>query len=113
MPGAKGRNVFISGTAAIRGYATVAPHRLLPQLECTLENLRQISRSCGLAAVLDRGGRSTRHIKVYLRHAADQAAVAEVLERELVTKADHVSYLHADICREALLVEIEATLLGV
>ena len=113
VPGATGRTVFISGTAAIRGYATVAPHRLLPQLECTLENLRQLSRACGLGADLDRGGRSTRHFKVYLRHAADQAAVAEILERELVTKDDDVSYLHADICREALVVEIEATLLGV
>jgi hypothetical protein len=113
VPRTTGRTVFISGTAAIRGYATVAPHRLLPQLECTVENLRQLSRSCGLGSDLDRDGRSTRHFKVYLRHAADQPVVAEILERELVTKADHVSYLHADVCRESLLVEIEATLLGV
>jgi len=113
VPGANGRTVFISGTAAIRGYATVAPHQLLPQLECTLENLRQLSLACGIGPDLDRDGRSTRHFKVYLRHVADQAAVAEILERELVTKADQVSYLHADVCRESLVVEIEATLLGV
>lgn len=107
------RTLFISGTAAIRGHATLAPHRLLPQLECTLENLRRISATCGLGPNLDRGGRSARHFKVYLRHAADQATVAEVLERELLTKADQVSYLHADICRKDLVVEIEATLLGV
>ncbi|MEJ1972362.1 MAG: hypothetical protein WDM96_07840 [Lacunisphaera sp.] len=107
------RTVFISGTAAIRGHATVAPHRLQPQLECTLENLRQISSACGLGSDLARGSRAARQFKVYLRHAADQPAVATFLERELVTPADQVSYLHADICREGLLVEIEASLLGV
>jgi enamine deaminase RidA (YjgF/YER057c/UK114 family) len=105
--------VFISGTAAIRGHATIAPHELAPQLDCTLENLAEISQACGLGANLDRDGRSTRHFKVYLRHASDQPAVARVLEQRLVTKSDHVSYLQADICREPLLVEIEATLFGV
>jgi chorismate lyase/3-hydroxybenzoate synthase len=113
VAGPVSRTAFISGTAAIRGHATFAPHRLLPQVECTLENLRQISLTCGLGPNLDRGGRSARHFKVYVRHADDQAAVAEILERELLTKADQVSYLHADICREDLLVEIEVTLLGV
>ena len=107
------RTVFISGTAAIRGHATVAPHELHPQLDCTLENLAEISQACGLGPDLDRGGRSTRHFKVYLRHAADQPAVAAGLESRLVTKSDRVSYLQADICREPLLVEIEATLFGV
>ncbi len=108
-----GGPVFISGTAAIRGHATVAPHELAPQLDCTLENLAEISRACGLGSDLDRGGRSARHFKVYLRHAADQAAVAATLEQKLLQPADRVSYLHADICRAPLLVEIEATLLDV
>jgi chorismate lyase/3-hydroxybenzoate synthase len=107
------RTAFISGTAAIRGHATIAPHLLLPQLECTLENLRRISQTCGLGPNLDRAGRSARHFKVYLRHAADQPAVAEILDRELLAPADQVTYLQADICREPLIVEIEATLLGV
>ena len=104
------RTVFISGTAAIRGHATIAPHQLQPQLECTLENLRQISQSCGLGPDLARGGRAARHFKVYLRHAADQPQTAAFLQRELVRPVDHVSYLHADICREGLLVEIEVSL---
>jgi enamine deaminase RidA (YjgF/YER057c/UK114 family) len=102
--------VFISGTAAIRGHATIAPHQLAPQLDCTLENLAEISRACGLGPDLARG-RTSRHFKIYLRHAADQAAVAGALESRLVTKADRVSYLQADICRAPLLVEIEATLM--
>ena len=113
VPGPGHTTVFISGTAAIRGHATIAPYQVLPQLDCTLENLAEISQACGLGPGLDRNGRSARHFKVYLRHAADQPAVAHVLERQLVTKSDRVSYLQADICREPLLVEIEATLFGV
>jgi hypothetical protein len=105
------RTVFISGTAAIRGHATMAPNVLGPQLTCTLENLREISRACGLGSELERSTRTARHFKVYLRHAADQPEVETFLRHHLVTPADQVWYLHADICRSALLVEIEATLI--
>ena len=112
VPGANDATVFISGTAAIRGHATIAPDHTAAQLECTLENLREISNACGLGLALDQGSGSTRHFKVYLRHAADQPAVAAALEERLLTGADRVSYLQADICRTPLLVEIEATLFG-
>jgi hypothetical protein len=105
--------VFISGTAAIRGHATVAPHSTRQQLDCVLENLHEISRACGLGPGLDLGGGSTRHFKIYLRDAADQLMVAAGLEEKLLTGADHVSYLQADICRALLRVEIEASLFGV
>ena len=109
----KTATVFISGTAAIRGHATVAPNDLRGQLDCTMENLREISNACGLGPNLDRRGRAERHFKVYVRNAADQLAIATRLERELLGSSDRVSYLQADICRENLLVEIEATLFGV
>jgi hypothetical protein len=102
--------VFISGTAAIRGHATVAPDQLLPQLECTLGNLREISRVAGLTTDLGRGPGVRRFFKVYLRHAADQARAAAVLQERLLIESDQVTYLRADICRAALVVEIEATI---
>jgi enamine deaminase RidA (YjgF/YER057c/UK114 family) len=111
--GGKTATVFISGTAAIRGHATVAPNDLRGQMDCTMENLREISSACGLGPDLDRGGRAERHFKVYVRNAADQLAIATRLEREFLGSSDRVSYLQADICRETLLVEIEATLFGV
>jgi hypothetical protein len=114
VPGAgKTAAVFISGTAAIRGHATVAPNDLRGQLDCTVENLREISNACGLGPDLDRRGRAARHFKIYVRNAADQLAIATRLEREFLGSSDRVSYLQADICRETLLVEIEATLFGV
>jgi chorismate lyase / 3-hydroxybenzoate synthase len=112
-PGEDGATVFISGTAAIRGHATVAPDGIAGQLDCTLENLREISRACGLGSNFDDGGRSSRSFKVYIRRAADQPLVAAMLGERLLGEGDRVSYLHADICRKPLLVEIEATLQGV
>ncbi len=113
VPGPECAAVFISGTAAIRGHATVAPQQLRSQVDCTLENLREISTACALGQDLDRHGSSTRHFKIYLRHASDQPLVAARLDQELLKREDRVSYLQADICRTPLLVEIEATLFGV
>jgi chorismate lyase / 3-hydroxybenzoate synthase len=112
VPGPGNASVFISGTAAIRGHATVAPHSMRRQLECTLENLDEISCACGLGPTLDRGGGSSRHFKVYLRRSADQPLVAATLEERLLRSSDRVCYLRADICRRKLLVEIEASLFG-
>jgi hypothetical protein len=113
VSGPRNSTVFISGTAAIRGHATLASDRTDEQLDCTLENLAALSLACGLGPALDQNGRSFRHFKIYLRHAADQPAVAATLKKNLLRDADHVSYLHADICRASLLVEIEASLFGV
>lgn len=113
VPAGEGRSeVFISGTSSILGHATIAPTETLPQLACTLENLRGIATACGCGPDLAADRAAARHFKVYLRSAADLAAVQAVLERELLRPEDRVSYLRSDICRRELNVEIEATLLG-
>jgi chorismate lyase/3-hydroxybenzoate synthase len=101
---------FISGTSAIKGHQTIAPGRLEAQLECTLDNLRLISRKSGLGDNLGADRATQRQFKVYLRHAADYPAAREILDRSLVVSGDAVTYLNADICRAALNVEIEATI---
>ncbi len=113
VPGTEHATVFISGTAAIRGHVTVAPQSTRLQTECALENLAAISTACGLGAQLAAGRAATRHFKVYVRHAADQPAIAAALEERLFQDGDRISYIQSDICRAQLLVEIEATLLGV
>jgi chorismate lyase/3-hydroxybenzoate synthase len=102
--------VFISGTAAIRGHATMAPESTAAQLDCTIQNLRAIAGVCGLGHDFA-AGRRARHFKVYLRHAEDLAEVARTLEQQLFHATDRISYVQADICRASLRVEIEATLL--
>jgi len=99
---------FISGTSAVVGHETFAPHDTARQLDCTFENLRLISRAAGLGDKMGDGSGVQRHFKVYLRHAAELETVAHRVERGLLQPGDRVTYLEADICREALNVEIEA-----
>jgi len=106
------RYVFVSGTAAIKGHATIAPADLAGQITCTLDNLRLISRACGLGDELGAGPEWTRHFKIYLRHASDHAAADAALSGRLLRAGDRVTWLHADICRAALTIEIEATLVS-
>jgi chorismate lyase/3-hydroxybenzoate synthase len=100
------RQLFISGTAAIRGHATVAVGDLAGQLDCTVENLRALGETTGLGAGLGSPA-AQRHFKVYLRRAADLPRVQAHLTASLLRPDDVVSYLHADLCRSDLLVEIE------
>lgn len=100
--------LFISGTAAIRGHATVAPHNLDEQLPCTLENLQLIAKTAG--ADVGRADGWQRTFKVYLRHGHDLERARAFLRRQLFAPTDTVSYLEAGICRADLHVEIEAVL---
>jgi enamine deaminase RidA (YjgF/YER057c/UK114 family) len=101
---------FISGTAAIRGHATVAMQDLDGQLDCMLENLGLVATATGAGPRLGHADNGQRTFKVYVRRAADLARVRAKLERELLRPGDGVSYLQADICRTDLLVEVEAIL---
>ena len=105
-------DVFVSGTAAIKGHETIGRGDTRTQLAQTLDNLRGIFAVAGLEADLRAGRADTRHFKVYLRSAADCPVVAGVLAKELLRPDDHVSFLRADLCRAELDVEIEATILG-
>ena len=107
--------VFISGTAAVRGHETVAPLDTVAQLECTLENLREISLAAGLGpdlAASRQKKNGARIFKVYVRDEKEFETIARVLEKRLLVSDDVVSYVRSDICRKNLTVEIEATVNG-
>ena len=107
------RWTFVSGTSAIKGHQTVGAGAIEPQIDCTLDNLAHISRAIGLGPDLGAGRVSRRTFKIYLRHTADLALARARLEASLLRPTDRVTYLQADICRAALNIEIEATLLDV
>lgn len=94
------RLIFISGTASIIGHATTACGSLENQLEITLENIRCLLKS------IDPHATALDAIRVYLRHPQDFAATHAYLAQQL--PADSFNIIQADICRENLLVEIEA-----
>lgn len=96
--------VFISGTASIIGHDTQAAGDLQNQLAITLDNIKQ------LVAHIDQGNHQSNHslsaIRVYLRHPQDYAIAQNVMQQHFAL--EKVNFLHADICRDLLLVEIEA-----
>lgn len=104
------RQIFISGTAAIRGHATVAVNDLARQLPCMIDNLQVIADTSGAGAAMGATEGWQRMFKVYIRHTADFAPVRNYLQRHVLQPDDEVVYLQADLCRADLLVEIEAVL---
>ncbi len=112
-PGPGARDVFISGTSSVRGHESIAAGDILLQTRCTLENLREISRACGLGdhCGLDRA--DAAFVKAYLRHAADFGAVEAVLRDAFSAENLCLHVVHADVCRANLDIEIEVTARGV
>ena len=95
--GAPGGRLLLSGTASIVGHLSVHPGNVAGQLDETLRNLE----------LLLAPGERLAAVRVYVRHAADVGAVRAAVERRLGAELPAL-YLRADICREELLVEIEA-----
>lgn len=97
---------LISGTASIVGHATVHPGDPVAQTRESMANiaalLQEIRRKGG--ASFDPAGLL---YKVYIRRAADFEAVREAMRACLGREASAV-FLLADICRQDLLLEIEA-----
>ena len=103
-----GTNLFVSGTASIVGHETIHRGNVVAQTRETL---------CNITALLEEANRRTRpsrytldslQYKVYIRDPSDQPAVAAELAATLQTST-RVVYLQADVCRNDLLVEIEAS----
>jgi enamine deaminase RidA (YjgF/YER057c/UK114 family) len=102
------RTLFISGTASIVGHESLHAGDSEAQTRETLANiaalLQEVNRVAG-DAVFDLG---TLAYKVYVRRPDDLPIVQGVLASALGPVARSI-YLQADICRQELLVEIEAT----
>jgi chorismate lyase / 3-hydroxybenzoate synthase len=101
--------LFVSGTASIVGHESVHHGDVRAQVRETVANLHAV---LGNARRKSNARWSLRdvHGVVYVRHAHDHAAVVDELARtapELGCDAAELVFLHADICRRELDVEIE------
>ena len=101
--------LFVSGTAAIKQSESLYANDTLAQLQCTLENISElISRSnlsqYGIESALGIG--SLDSIKVYYRHSEELSDIQTVCEATFQSHQP-IAYLHADICRADLSIEIE------
>ncbi|MBS0340704.1 MAG: hypothetical protein JSS56_09260 [Proteobacteria bacterium] len=102
--------LLISGTASIVGHATVHPGDIAEQTRETLRNLAAVVEAANqrCTAGFDL---AELHTVVYVRHPGAAPRVREVLAAALgadATFLQSAAYLQADICRQDLLVEIEA-----
>ncbi len=104
------KQVFISGTASIRGEQTVGIGNPVEQTEVTIQNMQKLYSEAVLPKI---SGNSLRpkygHARVYVKNRTDFAAIKKTFKNYYGSLP--VVYLIADICREDLLVEIEGKVL--
>jgi chorismate lyase / 3-hydroxybenzoate synthase len=93
---------FISGTASIVGFETLHPGDTEKQTAETLLNIRTLLQQIPHYDP----ARGRMLLKVYVRHAHDLALVQARVRDEFGTACKTV-YLHSNICRSDLLLEIE------
>lgn len=103
-------DLFVSGTASILGHETVHHGNAEMQTRTTLENIGELVsgpnlRAHGIAAHVAPGDLDS--VKVYVKNPRDFDVIRRVCSTVLGPECD-VVYTIADVCREDLLVEIEA-----
>jgi chorismate lyase / 3-hydroxybenzoate synthase len=103
-----GTNLFVSGTASIVGHETIHPGDVAAQTRETVANIDALLKEANRVVGLPRYSLDGLKFKVYVRQPSDLRAIEGALSGSLQSRAP-ILYLQADVCREDLLVEIEAT----
>ena len=96
-----GTRWFLAGTASIKGHLTLG-QTCAEQVQLSLDNILVMERTMALPANVQ------SEWKVFVRHATDIAACRAAFEKAYPHAMERTMFLHADICRSELLVEIEA-----
>ena len=102
-----GGTVFVSGTASIVGHESVFPGDPARQTEETMRNVEAVLDEAGVPGRGGPLGGRLGSLRVYVRFPEHQ----EVIRLALLASTGEVvptAWLQAEICREELLVEIEA-----
>jgi chorismate lyase / 3-hydroxybenzoate synthase len=103
-----GTNLFVSGTASIVGYESLHRGDVVAQTRETIANIQALLEEANRVVGAPRYALDRLKLKVYVRQPRDLDAVRLALSASL-RPSTPVVYLRADVCREDLLVEIEAT----
>jgi len=99
--------LFVSGTAAIVGHASLHDGDIDAQVQETLANIEAVVGAAGAGTNVDPLTLSALDFTVYVRHASDADRVMTQLRSRIGDRA-RVICVQADVCRAELLVEIEA-----
>ncbi len=103
-----GTSLFVSGTASIVGHETIHRGDVGAQTRETIANINALLDEANRVVGQGRYSFGGLKFKVYVRRPSDLGAIEGVLSRSL-RPSTPIVYLQADVCREDLLVEIEAT----
>ena len=98
--------LFVSGTASIVGHETIHAGDVIAQTRETMMNIGALIHEANRTVGSPRYSFDGLMLKTYVRKPADLPAIEAALA-ELPSPAS-ILYLQADVCREDLLVEIEA-----
>lgn len=104
----QGAHLFLSGTASIIGHETIHAGDVRAQTRESMTNITALLEEANRSLHGSRFHAGALKYKVYVRHREDQPSIASELGHWLREPAS-VVYLQADVCREDLLVEIEAS----
>jgi enamine deaminase RidA (YjgF/YER057c/UK114 family) len=107
LPGISGTNLFVSGTSSIVGHETRHGGDAAAQTRESIANIAAVLSEANRLLADRRYSFDALTLKVYVRRPSDLTAVAAQIEASEARLAPIV-YLQADICREDLMVEIEA-----
>ena len=105
--GARNHRLFVSGTASIVGHETLHRGDVVAQTRETMTNIGALVDAANELAGSARYSIDTLKLKAYVRRPGDLAEIRATLAG-ILSPATSVLYLQADVCREDLLVEIEA-----
>lgn len=104
--------LFISGTASIVGHETLHPDNVTAQTQETIANLAALLEQANAEQpnkkpLLSPFTLQNLSYRIYIRNANDFSKVRAAFD-DLIGKPIHSTYVQADICRQDLLIEIEA-----
>jgi enamine deaminase RidA (YjgF/YER057c/UK114 family) len=100
--------IFVSGTASIKGEVTIGMGDVATQTRTTIDNIRNLISHENLEKnqILNHySALLFSSIRVYVKIPSDMEIVREICDASFPEV--QINYLVADICRDALLVEIE------
>lgn len=100
--------LFISGTASIVGHQTLHRSDVVAQTRETLANLDAVIAEANRTLGVQKFDLQNSFFRVYVRHAADLPLVRNEIQRYIGGTIKAV-FVQAEICRQELLLEIEAT----
>jgi chorismate lyase / 3-hydroxybenzoate synthase len=101
-------HLYISGTASVVGHRTCHPEDTLEQLRETARNIEAVvSRAKEAYPFAIKSARQLSHVKIYVRRAEDLFRIQSEFDRLFSPGLPRI-FVHADICRPDLLLEIDA-----